>query len=194
MAQKELKILILEDDGFFRDVLKGVCLNYGQASAVGDVESALNLITKENYQLLLLDWHLIQPHTVSFYSAIENFQPGVNRLALFTAPDLSNVIAAMKTGFNDILWAAQEKNDLGEKIMKSLESSKPASIAHSFVSRLAESLTDKAMVQNTSLFQARREFSRTFLHQILNQQKMRRTELASLMSVSPRTLHRHLSE
>lgn len=194
MAQINQNILILEDDGFFRDVLKGVCADFGQTAAVGDVESALSLITQQNYQLLLLDWHLVQPHKNSFYSAVDHFQPGVIQLALFTAPDLNNVITAMKTGVSDILWAAQEKEDLKARISESLAHSKPSAIPHSFVSRLAESLTDKAMVQKTSLFQARREFSRTFLHQILIQQKMRRSELANLMNVSPRTLHRHLAE
>ena len=193
MAEKNTQILILEDDGYFRDVLKSLCSEMAPTIAVGDVESALSTLTQNTFRLLLLDWHLIQREQASLFSTIENFQPNASRLALFTAPDLPNVITAMKSGVNDVLWAALDKDSLSGKIKEVLTREKPIPIAHAFVSRLAESLTDKAMAQNTSLFQARREFSKTFLQQVLSQQKLRRTQLASLMSVSPRTLHRHLS-
>jgi DNA-binding NtrC family response regulator len=193
MGKNEDRILILEDDAYFRNILENICKPMGETLAVGDIESALGLLTKQSFQLLLLDWHLNQTEISSLYSIIENFHPGAKRIALFTVPDLPNLIAAMKAGAVDILWAAQDKETLKEKISECLSKSTPQVFAHSFVSRLAETLTEKAMVQKTSLFQARREFSKTFLQQILSQQKLRRTQLASLMSVSPRTLHRHLS-
>jgi DNA-binding NtrC family response regulator len=99
----------------------------------------------------------------------------------------------MKSGSNDVLWTNQDPRLLKEKIAETLAQDRPRTIPHSFVSKLAETLTDKAMTQKTSLFTARKEFSKTFLTQVLSQQKLRRTQLASLMSVSPRTLHRHLS-
>jgi DNA-binding NtrC family response regulator len=193
MGKISARILILEDDTCFREILENICSPMGETLAVGDIESALGLLAKQSFQLLLLDWHLNQSGLSSLYSIIENFQANTKRIALFTVPDLPNVIAAMKAGASDILWAAQEKNVLKEKISECLSQSTSPVFSHSFVSRLAETLTEKAMVQKTPLFQARREFSKTFLQQILSQQKLRRTQLANLMSVSPRTLHRHLS-
>jgi len=187
------QVLILEDDAYFRNQLESVCLETAEIVAVGDVDSALSHLTQQAFGLILLDWHLIQEDLSSLNSTIENFQPNAVRMSLFTVPDLSNVIAAMKSGVSDILWAAQDMKAIKEKINSALTMPKPQAIAHSFVSKLAESLTEKAMSQKTTLFKARREFSKTFLHQILTQQNLRRTQLASLMSVSPRTLHRHLS-
>jgi len=193
VIQNNAQILVLEDDGYFRDILTGLCSEMAKTTAVADLESALGMLTHQSFQLLLLDWHLIQRNPASLYSTIENFQPNAVQMALFTVPDLPNVITAMKSGVIDVLWAALDRESLAERIRNVLLQDKPVPIAHAFVSRLAESLTEKAMAQKTSLFQARKEFSKTFLQQVLSQQKLRRTQLASLMSVSPRTLHRHLS-
>lgn len=193
LSDQKHQILILEDDGYFRGILNELCSELAPTIAVADVESVLGLITQQSFNLLLLDWHLIQQDTFALYSNLENFQPNASRLALFTVPDLTHVITAMKAGASDVLWAAEDKEVLRTKIEEVLHQEKPIPIAHAFVSRLAESLTEKAMSQKTSLFQARREFSKTFLQQVLRQQKLRRTQLASFMSVSPRTLHRHLT-
>jgi len=85
-----------------------------------------------------------------------------------------------------------EKTLLKAKIKEALFQEKRPRSGYS-LTQLAETLTEKAMTQKTSLFSARKEFSRIFLKQILWQQKLRRTQLADLMQVSPRTLHRHLS-
>jgi DNA-binding NtrC family response regulator len=193
MAKSTMRILILEDDAYFRGILQNVCGEMGETFAVGDPKAALNLLAKHSFQLLLVDWHMNKSDLSAFYSAIENFQPNVPWVALFTVPNLAAVISAMKSGASDILWAAQESGALKEKIKGSLGKPKTPVYAHSFVSRLTESLTERAMTQKIPLFQARREFSKTFLRQILNQQKLRRTQLAGLLGVSPRTLHRHLS-
>jgi|SRR6185295_8865753 len=193
MGKNDTQILILEDDVCFRGILETLCATMGQTTAVADADSALKLMTKESYNLLLLDWHLTQPDPSALYSTLENFQPNAYRIDLFTVPDLSHVIASMKSGACDILWPGQTQETLKVKIKEALSLSKPPVIAHAYVSRLAESLTEKALVQKTSFFQARREFSRSFLQQILHQQNLRRTQLASLMNVSPRTLQRHLS-
>lgn len=193
MADDKPKILILEDDGYFRELLNGICSEFAPTEVVADLGAALGVLTQQSFSLLLLDWHLIEQDTLAFHSTLENFQANASRLALFTAPDLSHVISAMKAGASDVLWAAEDKPSLRAKIKAVLDQEKPVPIAHAFVARLAESLTEKAMSQKTSLFQARREFSKTFLQQVLRQQKLRRTQLATFMNVSPRTLHRHLN-
>jgi len=190
--QKHL-ILILEDDAYFRNQLESSCRETAQIESAGDVELAVGLMAHHSFDLILADWHLIQNDLSSFYSTLENFQANAVLMALFTVPDLANVITAMKSGARDIIWAAQDPGAMRDKIDEALTIPRTKSIAHSFVSKLAETITEKAMTQKTTLFKARREFSKTFLHQILSQQNLRRTQLASLMSVSPRTLHRHLS-
>ncbi len=193
MGKSTLRILILEDDAYFRNLLQKVCGEIGESFAVADPQSALNLLAKHPFHLLLVDWHLNKSDLSSFYSAIENFHPNVPWVALFTVPNLASVISAMKSGAADILWATQETGVLKEKIKGSLQKPRAPIYAHSLVSRLTESLTERAVSQKIPLFQARREFSKTFLRQILSQQKLRRTQLAVLLGVSPRTLHRYLS-
>src|SRR5258708_5492217 len=148
------QILILEDDAYFRNQLESACPEMVEITASGDVDSALSHLTQQTFDLILLDWHLIQSDLSSLNSTIENFQPNAVRMSLFTVPDLPNVIAAMKTGVSDILWAAQDLKAIKEKIVEALSLPKSQAIAHSFVSKLAESLTEKAMSQKTTLFKA----------------------------------------
>jgi DNA-binding NtrC family response regulator len=157
-----------------------------------NMESALDLMARRSFQLLLLDWDLIRPDFSTLWPMINNFQPDASRIALFQTPQLYDVIAVMKAGMNDVFWENQNSALLKEKIKESIFREKPSTIAHSYISQLAESLADRAMTQKTSLFKAKREFSKTFLSQILKQQKIKRPELANLMNVSPRTLGRHL--
>lgn len=193
MTTRNIPILVLESDPLFRDRLKTICSEIGRASVVGNVDQALGLLIRQSFQLLLLDWSLIQTDPSSFALAINSFQPRANRAALFNFPQLKPVVGAMKSGMGDALWAGEATEALRDKIKDCLAQVKPAPLVYSSVSQLAESLSDKAIKQKISFFKARKEFSKTFLFQILNLKKMRRSQLASLMDVSSRTLHRHLS-
>lgn len=192
MVKKKNKILILEKNVSFRDRLRGICAEIGKTWAADDMESVLNLLTKRSYQLLLLDWDLIRSDFSTLWPMIDNFQPDARRLALFKSPQLPDVVAAMKAGVNDALWEYQDPEVLKGKMRDSLAQEKSPAIVHSYILQLAESMADKAMSKKTSLYKARREFSNTVLSQILRQQKMRRFKLADAMSVSSRTLRRHL--
>ena len=192
MIKRNTKILILERDVSFRGRLRGLCSEIGKTWAADNMESVLNLLSKHTYQLLLLDWDLIEPNFSTLWPMIENFQPDARRIALFKSPQLPDVIAAMKAGVNDALWEYQDPAVLKNKVKDSLSQEKSPTIVHSYISQLAEFMADKAAAKKTSLVKARREFSNTILSQILRQQKIRRFKLAYAMSVSPRTLRRHL--
>lgn len=193
MSLKNIPILILEDDPAFRDRLNNVCSGIGKTWVVGDVDKALGLLIRQSFRILLLDWNLIQTDHTSFILAINSFQQSASRIALFKFPQLNPVISAMKTGMSDVLWTGQPAEVLKTNIEDVLSQTKSAPFAHSSVSRLAESLAERAVEKKMSFSNARKEFSKTFLFQVLGQKKMRRSQLASLMSVSTRTLHRHLS-
>jgi hypothetical protein len=193
MPSRTVPILIMENDAPFCDHLKEICAGIGKPWVAGKAEDALGFLIQQPFQLLLLNWNLIQSDPSAFDTAINNFQFGANRMALFKFPQLIPVIAAMKSGMSDVLWPGQDSEVLEEKIRDSLYQTKPAPITHSFVSQLADSVTDKAIEKKISFFKARKEFSKTFLYQIIGRRKMRRSQLAGLMGVSTRTLHRHLS-
>lgn len=193
MSTKNTPILILEDDPIFRDRLNDICSGFGKTWVVGDVDKALALMIRQSFRFVLLDWNLVQSDPSSFDLAINSFQPKASRAALFNVPQLNPVIGAMKSGMGDVLWAGEDTTVLKNKIKDCLVQVKPDTVAYSSVSQLAESISDKAIKQKITFFKARREFSKTFLFQILSLKKMRRTQLASFMNVSSRTLHRHLS-
>jgi DNA-binding NtrC family response regulator len=193
LAKKNPRILILEDDACFREMLESLCREVGETVVVADKETALGLLSEQTFQLILLDWHLCRTDSRAILSMILHFQPNARWIALFTVPDLNNVKAAMKAGASDVLWPIPEGRVIQDKLMDILAQKKPAAFSHSTLNRLADSLTEKALAQKSSLSKARREFSKSFLEQVLSQKKLRRSELASLMHVSSRTLNRHLS-
>jgi len=193
MLSKNIPILILEDDPAFRDRLNSVCSTIGKTWVVGEVDKALALLVRQPFRILLLDWNLLQADSSSFILAINSFQQNANRIALFKFPQLNPVISAMKTGMSDVLWTGQTAGILKAKIEETLLQVNPTPFIHSSVSRLAESLAERAVEKKISFSRARKEFSKTFLFQVLGQKKMRRSQLANLMNVSTRTLHRHLS-
>jgi DNA-binding NtrC family response regulator len=193
MKNGKKKILILEKDYFFRDVLREVCGPLGETLLVEDLNKALRLIMEKTYDLLLLDWSLIGSQSASLFSTIRSFQPKAKKLVLVLEPDLTNVVAAMKAGADDILWPSQDLKTLSEKIAEYMGQNNERPNTKAFISRMAESISEKALLQETSLANASREFSRTFLLYTLKMKKMKRSQLAHILSVSPRTLHRHLS-
>ncbi len=189
--KKELRFLVLEDDAGFRQVLESICAEVGKVTAVADVEAASKHLTQHSFDVLLLDWHL---NSDEFNRRVVRFQANAPRIALFTVPGLEDVIKAMKMGAADVFWTTQDRQILIDKIkicVGSVKRSNP--FQHAFVSELAESLSEKAFLQELSLFRARKEFSKTFIQYLLNQPNIQRDRLASLMNVSLRTLHRYLS-
>lgn len=192
MVKKKNKILILEKEVSFRERLRNLCNDLGKTWAAGDMESVLDLLTQRSYQLLLLDWDLIQSDFSALWPMIDNFQPDARRIVLFKSPQLTDVVAVMKAGVNDALWEYQDYDVLKNRMKDALSLEKPPAIVHSYILQLAESMADQAMTKKTSLLKARREFSKTVLSQILRLQKMRHFKLADAIKVSPRTLRRRL--
>jgi DNA-binding NtrC family response regulator len=192
VVKKNIRILILEKEVSFRDRLRNLCNDMGKTWVADDMESVWDLLTKRSYQLLLLDWDLIQLDFSAFWPMIDIFQPDARRIALFKSPQLTDVVAAMKAGVNDALWENQDSEILKGRIYDAISLEKPPAIVHSYILQLAESMADQAMTKKTSILKARREFSKTVLSQILRLQKMRHFKLANAMKVSPRTLRRHL--
>lgn len=189
--KKELRFLVLEDDAGFRNILENICAEMGKVTVVSDVESAAKQIAQQKFQVLLLDWHL---NTDDFNRHLARFQPHAVRIALFTVPNLTDVVRAMKMGARDVFWGTQPRQVLIEKTKECLESPKRTSpFQHAFLSELAESLSEKAFLQQLPLFRARKEFSKTFIQTLLTQPNVQREKLASLINISLRTLHRYLA-
>jgi DNA-binding NtrC family response regulator len=192
MPKKIYEILILERDSFFRDRLRDICAEMGKTWVTDNWESTLNLLSRRSFGLLLLDWDVIQPDFSSILQMMDHFQPQARGIVLFNTFELNDVIRVMKAGMNDALWEYQGHAVLREKIKDALAEEKSSISAHSYVLQLAETIADRAAAQKMSLYKARKEFSKTFLSQILKHQKMKRYQLAGLMNVSLRTLRRHL--
>lgn len=154
----------------------------------------MELLTSEIFDLLLLDWHL-QIHDKAWdlvKDEMEKFQPNVKRLALFKTLDLPSVVKAMKSGVQDIIWAGDDSLNIGLKIGNFLKPLNSREIHHFFLGFMMNSLAEKAITKKNTLFQARKEFSRVFLRQLLRMKKYKKGHFASLVSVSPKTLSRYL--
>ena len=193
MPKKVHESLIMEKDDSFRDRLRDLCAEMGKTWVTDNWESALNLLNRRSFGLLLLDWDVIEPDFSSNLELMDHFQPQARRIVLFNTFELNDVLRVMKAGMNDALWEYQGQALLREKIKEALTQEKPSATAHSHVLQLAETIADKALAQKMPFYKARKEFLKTFLSQMVKQQKLKRGRLAGVMNVAPRTLRRHLS-
>lgn len=187
------QILILEDDAAFRALLQGAAERLGEVTAVAEMSSALQALTERSYRLLLLDWYLVGPDLPSFQANLDSFQPGALQVALFTVPELAPVVAAMKSGAREVLWAGLSSMELKERLSACLAGTPEDVLDRALVPKLVETLAERALIQGSSLFKARKEFSKLFLTRLMNDQKVGRARLAGLMDISTRTLHRHMA-
>ncbi len=194
ISPKKQNIFILEDDAYFRPVLMNVCSRYGDAKAADNIKDAIHELTSRAYDFLLIDWHLIHNQQWAFglFAEIEHIQPTSQRMALFSALDLSNVLTALKSGFQDVLCVAWEPSVLEQKIKEFLAGTPSRESSVDNFGSVSYSTIERSYYQNTNLNQAKRIFTRTFLEQLLGPNKLQKRKIATFMDVSPKTLERYL--
>lgn len=193
MSRRNFPILVLEDRDVFRNRVISVASELGKVWETKDAQEALELMTVQPFRLLMLDWHLMKYDLPAFGRLIDSLHPGAIRLALFHTPQLPQVLSAMKWGMMDALWDAQGGQEIQKTIIEALARQKKDGHSSNTVTQLAETLVDRAVDHKMSLFHARKDFSKAFLTQLLNQKGVQRNQLADVMKVSSRTLQRYLS-
>jgi len=187
--------LILESDAGFRNALESICSEFGKTVAVSDLGSAIGYLASQSFDLLLLDWRLCQTGEGGSPHKIHEIQEGCRWVALFNDLEMRSVVAAMKAGASEALWVGYDGKTLARKIAGIVAETElaPQLTQTLLLSKLAEILSEKAFVEGMPLIRASREFSRTFLRGALSRKRLPRNQLAHLMNVSLRTIHRHLS-
>ena len=193
MGHHKKEVLILQVDPIFVKCLEMACGSLVNIVCVQTPEDVLEAISVSNFDLLLLQWDFLSSDGNLNFKILCQLQPESKKIALFQTPDLPSVVLAMKMGFDDILWAKVGPVSMNQKIKDSLAHSQAPKIRHTHLSPLVDSLAQRSLDKKATLFQARREFYRLFLQKILINTSLPRHKLATLLEVSPRTLHRHLS-
>ncbi len=193
MVDQKKRILILQMNPVFLKKLVKSCSSLGDVFTAQSPEEALEAVSLNTFDLLLLQWELISADKPLNFETIRQFQPKSAKIALLHISDLSSVISAMKTGFTDIIWFGIERILLKQKLEDSLTFSPMTGVNHTHMTPLVKALTQRNLDQKATLFQARKEFSKLFLQMMMKHSRLRRPELAALLEVSPRTLQRHLT-
>ncbi len=194
MVPEKIKIFIFEGDAVFRSTLEVICSRIGDTTAAETAESAIQTLTRQNYDLLLLDWKFNKDKdwALFLFSEIDDFQSKAERLALFPAQDLGDVVSAVKSGFRDVLFAGQDQAVLEKKIRESLADSTPKKSAHHTPTSADNALIEKAYYQKQTLFQAEKKFTKYFLERLMAENQFTKKQVAALMKISYKSLERYL--
>ncbi len=193
MSNHKKDVLILPMDPIFAKCLEMACGTLANTLCVQSPEEVLEAISLRNFDLLLLQWDFLSSDRNLNFKTLCQLQPESKKIALFQTPELPSVVLARKMGFDDILWAKIGPVSMNQKIKDTLAHSPAQRLRHTHLSPLVDSMAQRSLDKKATLFQARREFYRLFLQKILITTSLPRHKLASLLEVSPRTLHRHLS-
>ena len=161
------QILILQEDPIFQKKLEMACRSLGEIVSAKTPAEALEAISLKKFDMLLLQWDILFPDGALNFNILRQLQPGSKKIALFQVPELSSVVSAMKAGFDDILWSKIVPTSLRKKIKNALAQSPAHGIRHTHLFPLVESMAQRNLDKNATLFQARKDFYTLFFKKIL---------------------------
>ena len=151
-----MKILICDDHKIVRDGLKQILQQLGGATVIGeagDGSEALNLLKKEQFDILLLDISLPGMSGMEILQAVKAKWPSINVLMLSMMPQEQYAILALKLGASGYLTKDTASEELLLAIRKVSEGGKY--ISHGLAENLALHLTTDSSKQKHEILSGR---------------------------------------
>lgn len=100
----ETRILVVEDDDSLRAVLESFLAHHGyMVDACVDVDSALRLLQKKNYECILSDFKLRGKTGVDLLRAVRELHPNLPYLIMTAFGSINLAVEALKCGANDFI-------------------------------------------------------------------------------------------
>lgn len=115
-----MKILTIDDSNSLRFMMVKLLkdIGYRNITALGSAEEALPLISKEHYDLILLDWNLPVISGLDLLKQIRS-NPKTEKIAVImvtTVHEKANILQALKIGVQGYILKPVERSKLEEKI------------------------------------------------------------------------------
>ncbi|MBN1600385.1 MAG: response regulator [Chitinispirillaceae bacterium] len=115
-----MKILIIDDSNSLRFMMVKLLkdIGYRNITALGSADEALPLLSKEHYDLILLDWNLPVISGLDFLKQIRS-NPKTEKIAVImvtTVHEKANILQALKIGVQGYILKPVERSKLEEKI------------------------------------------------------------------------------
>jgi len=122
-----MRILIVDDFGTMRKILKNILKDLGYTDVVEaeDGESALQILRKEKIDLVISDWNMPKMDGLALLKAIRSDEALKNTPVLMVTAEAQkqNVIEAIKAGVNNYVIKPFTPEVIQEKIAKIFSSS-----------------------------------------------------------------------
>lgn len=113
LEAKPKRMLILDDEPFFREVLADVFSGRGfSISLASNLESARTLIRRTPFDIALLDNHLPDGDGLSLVPELVKFGEGVKILLITAFPSYESAVLALKSGIHDYLSKPVEVDEV----------------------------------------------------------------------------------
>lgn len=115
-----MKILIIDDSNSLRFMMVKLLkdIGYRNITALGSADEAFPLLSKERYDLILLDWNLPVISGLDFLKQIRS-NPKTEKIAVImvtTVHEKANILQALKIGVQGYILKPVERSKLEEKI------------------------------------------------------------------------------
>jgi len=122
-----MRILIVDDFGTMRKILKNILKDLGYTDVVEaeDGESALQILRKEKIDLVISDWNMPKMDGLALLKAIRSDEALKNTPVLMVTAEAQkqNVIEAIKAGVNNYVIKPFTPEVIQQKIAKIFSSS-----------------------------------------------------------------------
>ncbi len=136
--KKEITVLVVEDDKNLKRLIKSQLKGFGfeRIEEADDGASALQVLSQNNIQLIIADWHMPGMDGLEFHALLkanEDFK-GIPFLMITGEAKKEKVIEAFTSGIKNYIIKPFESGDLERKVHKllnlksSLPPSKPESL------------------------------------------------------------------
>lgn len=151
-----MRILICDDHKIVRDGLRQILQQLGGTTVIGEAGDgieALNLLKKDQFDILLLDISLPGMSGMEILQAVKAKWPSINVLMLSMMPQEQYAILALKLGASGYLTKDTASEELLLAIRKVSEGGKY--ISHTLAENLALHLTQKTYGQKHEILSGR---------------------------------------
>ncbi len=119
LSPRESSVLIVEDEAIVRESLRDWLSDYYQIVTAETGEQALELIARQDFDIVLLDVRLPGMSGMRVLRHLKETRPGVDVIVVTAYPSVPLAVEAMKLGAVDYLVKPVVPNDL-ERLMKEI--------------------------------------------------------------------------
>lgn len=116
------RVLVVDNDNMVADICRLALDAIGhQVTCVDSGEVAIEIVSKEDYQLIIINHYLEGMNGIELFQRIRNETPSLRGILIAELDSVDTALLAMNTGFNRICTFPLDQKDIFEAVRDTLE-------------------------------------------------------------------------